>query len=244
GAFLGALSVRRVPNSRLIEVQFEAQDPQLAAQIVNGHLQNYIEQNFRSKYDATTQASNWLSSELEELRIKVEKSEDARLAYERDNQIWTIDEKQNITTQKLADINKSLTEAQTVLVEKQALYQIAKSGDVDQLPDVRKDEYLSDILKRQAELDEQYVDATAQFGPNYPKVQRIAREKKELDDAVTRAKQNIGASIEVDYKTARERVDLLSGALERQKVEANAMAEKLVQYHILEHDAESNKQLY
>ncbi len=81
GAFLGGLSVKRVPNSRLIEVRFEAEDPQLAAQIVNAHLQNYIEQNFRSKYDATIQASNWLSSELEELRIKVEKSEDARLAY-------------------------------------------------------------------------------------------------------------------------------------------------------------------
>ena len=80
GAFLGRLSVKRVPNSRLIEVTFEAEDPQLAAQIVNAHLQNYVEQNFRSKYDATIQASNWLSSELEELRIKVEKSENGRVA--------------------------------------------------------------------------------------------------------------------------------------------------------------------
>src|SRR5580704_16994904 len=41
--FLGRLSVKRVPNSRLIEVTFEAEDPQLAAQIVNTHLQNYVE---------------------------------------------------------------------------------------------------------------------------------------------------------------------------------------------------------
>jgi len=125
GAFLGGLSVKRVPNSRLIEVRFEAEDPQLAAQVVNAHLQNYIEQNFRSKYDATTQASNWLSSELEELRIKVEKSEDARLAYERQNQIWQIDEKQNITTQKLADLSKAVTDAQTGLAEKEALSRMA-----------------------------------------------------------------------------------------------------------------------
>ena len=52
-------------------------------------------------------------SELEELRIKVEKSEDARIAYERENQIWQIDEKQDITTQKLADLSKAVTEAQT-----------------------------------------------------------------------------------------------------------------------------------
>src|SRR3984885_12428491 len=122
GAFLGGLSVKRVPNSRLIEVRFEAENPQLAAQIVNAHLQNYIEQNFRSKYDATIQASNWLSSELEELRIKVEKSEDARLAYERQNQIWQIDEKQDIATSKLADLSKAVTDAQTNMAEKEAFY--------------------------------------------------------------------------------------------------------------------------
>ena len=244
GSFLGSLSIQRIKDSRLIEVRFEAQDPQLAAQIVNGHLQNYIEANFRSKYDATQQASNWLSAELEELRIKVEKSEAAKIAYERENQIWTIDEKQNITTQKLSDINKALTDAQTDLVQKQALYQIAKGGDVDQLPDVRNNAYLSDLLKRQSDLGEQYVDASAQFGPNYPKVQRITREKKEVDDAIARAKQNVEASIETDYKTSKERVGLLSAALEAQKGDANDMSEKLVQYHILEHDAESNKQLY
>ncbi len=244
GAFLGGLSVKRVPNTRLIEVQFEAEDPQLAAQIVNAHVQNYSEANFRSRYDATTQASNWLSAELEELRIKVQKSEDARIAYERENQIWTIDEKQNITTQKLADLNKSLTDAQTDLLQKEALYEIAKSGDVDQLSQVRDNGYISDILKRLSQVEEEYADASAQFGPNYPKVQHLLVEKQNLEDAIERAKKNVVASIEADYRTGREREDLLLGALDKQKAEANDMAEKLVQYHILEHDAESNKQLY
>src|SRR3984885_10823116 len=115
GAFLAHLSVKRVPNSRLVEVQFDSGDPQLAARIANGHVQGYIEQNFRSKYDAITQASGFLSQELEALRIKVEKSEDARVAYERQNQIWQLDEKQNITTQTLGDLNKAVTEAQTSL---------------------------------------------------------------------------------------------------------------------------------
>jgi len=41
----------------------------------------------------------------------VQRSEDARIAYERQNQIWTLDDKQNITTQRLSDINKQLTDA-------------------------------------------------------------------------------------------------------------------------------------
>ena len=244
GAFLGSLSVKRVPNSRLIEVGFEAQDPQLAALVVNSHLQNYIEQNFRSKYDATTQASNWLSAELEELRIKVEKSEDARLAYERQNQIWQIDEKQDITTQKLADLSKAVTEAQTGLAEKEALYRMAQSGNVDALPAARDNAVIQDLLKRKAELDGDYAQAENQYGPNFPKVQRLAAEEKEVNDDLASARKTMVESIQQEYSTARSRVEILQSSLDKQKSEANDLSEKLVQYHILQHDAEANKQLY
>ena len=244
GAFLGSLSVSRIPNSRLVEVKFEAEDPQLAARIVNAHLENYLELNFRSKYDATTQASGWLSAELEELRIKVEKSEDARLQYERQNQIWQIDEKQNITTQKLGDLSKTVTEAQTDLAQKEALYQMATSGNVDALPATRDNVVVQDLLKRKSDIDAQFAEAVNQYGPNYPKVQRLDAQRKEIDDNLARSRATIVESIQVEYNTARSHVGLLQDALNKQKEEANDLAEKLVQYHILEHDAESNRQLY
>jgi len=244
GAFLGHLTIRRVPNSRLVEVQFESGNPELAARVANGHLQNYIEQNFRSKYDATTQASGFLSQELEELRIKVEKSENARVAYERQNQIWLIDEKQNITTQTLGDLNKAVTEAQTGLAASEALYRMATSGNVDLLPEVRNSPVIQDLTKRKSVLDDSYTEALEQYGPKFPKVQRIAEQKKEVEAELARAQKIMVGSIEEDYDTARQHLELLQEALDRQKAESNELAEKLVEFHILEHDAESNKQLY
>ena len=244
GAFLGGLSVVRVPNSRLIEVRFAAQNPQLAAQVVNAHLQNYVEQNFRSKYDATTQASNWLSSELEELRIKVEKSEDARLAYERENQIWQIDEKQDITTQKLGDLSRAATEAQTDVAQKEALYRMAISGNVDALPAALNNGVVQDLLRRKSQLDQDYAEAINQYGPNFPKVLRLAAQQREVDADLASARKTMVQSVEEDYNTARGHLALLQEALDKQKAEANDLAEKLVQYHILQHDADSNKQLY
>src|SRR5271156_6666947 len=244
GAFLGRLGVKRVPNSRLIQVQFEAEDPQLAAAVVNAHLQNFVEQNFRSKFDATTQATTWLSSELEELRIKVEKSEDARIAYERENQIWQIDEKQDITTQKLADLSKAVTDAQTDVAQKEALYRMAISGNVDALPAARNNDVISNLLKRKSELDELYAEALDQYGPNYPKVLRLAAQQKEVEQNLAVARKTMVESVEEEFSTARSHVDLLQEALDKQKSDANNLAEKLVQYHILQHDAESNKQLY
>ena len=244
GAFLGRLGVSRVPNSRLIQVQFEAEDPQLAAQVVNAHLQNYVEQNFRSKYDATIQASNWLSAELEELRIKVENSENARIAYERENKIWQIDEKQDITTQKLADLSKAATDAQTDVAQKEALYRMAISADIDALPAARSNDVISALVRRKSELAQQYADAVDQYGPNFPKVLRIAAQQKQLEESLASARKTMVESIEEEYETSKSHADLLQEALDKQKEEANELAEKLVQYHILQHDAESNKQLY
>src|SRR5256884_6804895 len=122
GEFLRSLTVKRVPNSHLMDVSFESTDPQLAARIVNAHISSYIEQNFRSKYEATTRATTWLTDQLTELKIRVQKAEDARISYERQNQIWTLDDKQNITTQRLGDINKQLTEAQSERMKKESLY--------------------------------------------------------------------------------------------------------------------------
>ena len=234
-----------MPNSRLIEVRFAAQNPQLAAQIVNAHLQNYIEQNFRSKYDATTQASTWLSSELEELRIKVEKSEDARLAYERENQIWQIDEKQDITTQKLGRPQQGGDgSANGSRSRRKLLYRMAISGNVDALPAALSNGVVQDLLKRKSHLDQHYADAINQYGPNFPKVLRLAAQQKEVDADLAKARKTMVQSVEEDYNTAQSHLALLQEALDKQKADANDLAEKLVQYNILQHDAESNKQLY
>ena len=244
GSFLGGLAVQRVPNSRLLDVSFSSTDPALAAKAVNTHIANFIEQNFRSRYEATTQASNWLQGQLDELKAKVEGSEDARIAYERSNQIWTIDEKQDVTTQKLADLNRELTGAQADRINKQAVYQSAQSGNYDAIPAVRESAVVQDILRQQSLLSSQYAEAVNQYGPKFPRVVRLQEQIKELDQVVTREKINIANQVEAEYRGARQRELLLDQALDQQKKEAGVMADRMVQYNILLREAEANKQLY
>jgi succinoglycan biosynthesis transport protein ExoP len=244
GAFLGSLAVKRVPNSRLLDVTFATTDPKLAAAIVNAHVNNFIEQNFRSRYEATTQASNWLANQLDELKGKVEASEDARIKYERDNQIWTIDEKQDVTTQKLADLNRELTGAQADRINKEAIYQLAQAGNYDAIPAVRESPVLQASLKRQGELSDEYTEALNQYGPKFPKVLRIEAQLKEITQAIDSEKKSIGTQIQAEYQGSRQRELLLKQALDQQKNETASMADKMVQYNILKRDAEANKQLY
>jgi len=246
GAFLGSLSVKRIPNTRLLQASFESTDPQAAARTLNAHLENYIEENYKSRYQATTEASKFLQQELDELSVKVRRSEDARIAYERNNQIWTVDESKtsNVTTQRLVDLNKELTDAQSDSLKKQALYEYAKAGDVDAVPEIRDNAVLQDMQRKRADLSVQYTDAVNQYGPNFPKVQRLQAQMKELDEQIVRERKGIAGQLESDYREAKQHEELLSRALDQQKAEVALMSEKMIEYNVLKREAEANKSLY
>ncbi|MCU1239566.1 MAG: capsular exopolysaccharide family [Candidatus Acidoferrum typicum] len=244
GAFLASLSVKRVPNSRLLDISFESTSPLQAAQIVNAHIKNFVEQNFQSRYEATTRASTWLTDQLNELKIRVEKAEDARITYERQNQIWALDDKQNVTTQRFGDLNKQLTEAQSERMRKQSLFEFAKAGDIDSVPQIRDNPAVQDLARKHSDINNQYTEALNQYGPNFPKVQRLQAQLKELEAAADKEKKAVIARLDSEYREARQREELLTHALDQQKAEVNQMSERMVQYSILKREAEANKALY
>src|SRR6516164_3200861 len=246
GAFIGSLAVKRVPGSRMLTVSFESTDPRAAARILNAHIDNYVEQNYKGRYEATADASKFLQSELDELSVKVRRSEDARIAYERANQIWLVGDNasSNVATQRLADLNRQFADAQSESLKKQALYEFAKAGDVDAVPQIRDNNVLAGMRQRRADFSLQYNDALNQYGPNFPKVQRLQAQMKELDDQMLRERKGIVVQLENDYREAKQQEDLLSRAMDAQKAEANVMSQKMIEYNVLKREAEANKTLY
>ena len=244
GAFLASLSVRRVPTSRLLDVSFESTDPQLAARIVNAHIETYVQRNFQSQYDSTTRATTWLRDQLEELKIRVQRSEDARIAYERQNQIWTLDDKQNVTSQRFVDANRELTVAQNERVKRQAILEFAKSGNVDAVPQIQSDAALAEFQRRLTDTTSQHREALEQFGPNFPKVKRLQAQIEDIQENIQKEKQNIIDTLDSEYRQAVARETMLAKELDIQKQEVNQMAGKMVEYNILKREAEANKVLY
>jgi len=100
------------------------------------------------------------------------------------------------------------------------------------------------MQKRRADLSAQYMDALNQYGPNFPKVQRLQAQIKGMDDQITKERKGIAVQLLSDYNQAKARQDLLTQRLDEQKAETNAMSEKMVQYNILKREAEANKLMY
>jgi uncharacterized protein involved in exopolysaccharide biosynthesis len=95
GAFRGGLSVHIIPNSRLVEISYTHPDPRLATEIVNALVKTFVEENFKTKYDSVTQTSDWLSTELADLQLTVQTSEEKLVRYQKDHSILGVDETAN-----------------------------------------------------------------------------------------------------------------------------------------------------
>ena len=244
GAFLGSISVRRVPQSRLLDVSFESTNPELAAQILNAHINNFMDLNLSSQYEASEKATTWLTDQLSELKVKVENSEAARLAYERQHQIWQLDDRQNITTQRLTDLNKEYTDAQSDRMRKEALYEFAKAGNIEAIPQFRQNAALQSLLHLKSDTYSQYVDAMNQYGPNFPRVQRLQARMDDVDKKIETEERNVLRELENDYNAARQREGLLAEALNGQKTEVSAMAQTMIEYNIVKRNAEADKSMY
>src|SRR3954452_19986341 len=133
GGFKGNLKVGLSPNTRIIEVHYRSPDPQMAANVVNTLMQTYVENNFKARFESTMQASDWLSKQLVDLQMKVETSQEKLVRYQKEHEILGTDERQNITMEKLDELNKELTAAESDRIDKEAAYHLVESGDPEAL---------------------------------------------------------------------------------------------------------------
>ncbi|HSC76982.1 MAG TPA: polysaccharide biosynthesis tyrosine autokinase [Candidatus Acidoferrales bacterium] len=239
--FQGNLRISAVPNSWLIEIHYYSRDPQLAARIANAHANNFIEHNFRTRYEATMKASEWLSDQLRELRSKVEASESQLVDFERRYNLVSIDERQNVLTQRLSDLNHELSQAEADRAQKESVYRQAASGKD---PSLFQDSLTEKLQYRLSELQAQHAEARTQFGPQHPRMQRLEEQIKEVDGLLARQQQIILGRLQEDYQSAVKREKLVRDLVEKQKAEVNELNQRLIEYNVIKREVTTNKQLY
>jgi capsular exopolysaccharide synthesis family protein len=243
-ALLSELSVKAIKNTRVVEVSFTGRDRNLNARIVNSLVDVFIDDNIRSRYEAANRAAKFLSTQLTELRAKVEESQQKLVAYEREHNIVMVDEKQNVVTSKLDDLNKQLTAAEEDRMEKEASYQAIAAGSLDRIPDSRSEEALQSLHLREAELKNEYAQAITTDGPNHPKVLELTNRIKAMDASIQVELKRLQGRAELEYQVAVRREQKLRAAFEAQKAEANKLNESAIQYGLLKRESETNRQLY
>src|SRR5579863_3948939 len=248
------LKVSLAPSTHIIEVHFRSPDKDLAANMVNTLMTTYTENNFKSRFDSTMQASDWLSKQLVDLQMKVETSQEKLVRYQKEHEILGIDEKQNITTQKLDELNKALTAAESERMDKESVYRLVQAGDTETISsaanvlDSAGTQSASGLLEglrgKEADLKIQAAELNTQFGPAYPKLAQVNNQIKEIDSQILAETKKLAGKIKGQYMAALQRESMLHDALEKQKQEENKLNESAIEFSLLKRDLDTNRQLY
>jgi len=257
GAFKSGLRVSLKPNTRIVIIQYTSTNPQLSASIVNTLAKTYIEQSYTSKFDSTMKAADWLTKQLVDVKMNVELSQEKLVKYQKEHEILGTDEKQNIITEKLGELNKELTAAESNRMEKESLYRLIEAGDADSVANAASvlesagtsgsaspSSLLASLRAKQADLKIQIAELGTQFGPAYPKVAQLNGQLGEIDRQLQLELKTIANRIKGEYLTALQQEQMLGAQFEKQKQEANKLNESAIEYSILKREADTYRQLY
>jgi len=238
------VKVHAAGQTRILEITVDSPNPQLAATFANTLTSEFIEQNLEARWKTTERTSNWLGGQLDDMRIKLERSETALQTYAQKSGLIFTDEKSNVSEDKLRQLQQELSTAQADRIAKQSRYEMAQSSSPDALPDVLNDTGLRETQAKITELRSQIADLSTTFTPEHAKVQRAQAELDTLEAAFERDRTAILKRIKNEFDESARKEKLLSAAYASQTAEVTGLGEKAIQYNIMKHEVDSNRQLY
>ena len=244
GRLVGQISVRALRNTRLIGVTCNSPSPKLAAEICNALAEEFIEQHLKSKYDATIRATDFLRKQLDDLKIRVEQSEESLIKYAQAKNIVNLNERETINRKRLADLNDELTRAEAELIVQTARHEAARSATAQAFPETLKDDRIRELEARIADRESELASLSERYGPAWPQVKEVSLQLAEDRRQLERAKSRAIAGASSEYRLALERRERLSAAFNEQRQTVDRLNEDSIQYRYLKRDTDTNKELY
>ena len=240
----GTLVVVAAKDSRLIEITCDSTDPEVAAEFVNTLVSEFIEQRMEDRWDVYNTTGELLTRAQEELRLKLEASEEKLQAYAKSSGLLFVGVDRSVAEEKLGQLQVELSHAQAERIQKESKYKLTDSSSTESLPEVLDNGPLAQYQVKLADLRRELALLTSSLTPAHPKVIRLQAQITELESTINSERQNIVKRLRNEYQSAQERERLLSRNYSGQTHVVSEQAEKAIQYNLLKKDVEANRQLY
>ncbi len=265
------LKVKIIPGTRLINVSYTNPDPKLAADVVNHLILALEDFSFQTRYVATSQASQWLSGQLTDLRKESEELQTKVAELQKDSGVFTLgggsgtDGKTQAGTgiyssvlDRLQQATASLTQAESNRILKRAIYEAAKAGNPELISGLAGNAgsaglssglansltLIQNLRLQQATLQGQYDELSEKFGPAYPRLGEVRSNIAAIDKAIREESARIEQRARNDYQVAQQVEDGARGIFTRQKQDADQLNDKAIEYMIVRQEAEQSRSLY
>jgi capsular exopolysaccharide synthesis family protein len=241
---LPLLSVTRPQRTYLLLISYRSPDPVFAAQVANAVAKSYRDHYYAIRYEASAGLSVFMTKELEELQAKMERSGAALAQFEKELNVIDPAEKTNILSARLLQLNQDYTKAQGDRFEKESAAKSVKDGSLEALETSQQGEQLRKLAEKLGEENEKFETVKVQYGPNHPAYRKAAAEQSQVQQQFDALKANIARRVEIEYREAVNREQMLKQTLDETKAEADGLNGKNFEYTNLKREADADRALY
>jgi capsular exopolysaccharide synthesis family protein len=245
-ALLARLRVEQIRGSQLVDMTFDAADPEFAARAANVFADEYVANNLALKVQTLEKSAEWLTGEVEKQGKLVQQSELALAQYKEKQDAGALDSSQNIVVARLTASNEALTKARLDRIQKEGLWRsIESAGDnVETITSVLNNPNIQNLRNQLNQLQQDRARLSERYGEKHPDYQKVltalTQANSQLREEIRKARQN--ARNEYDQSVQLEKE--LQSSLNEAKQAATALGRKGVDYAVLLREAESNRTVY
>ncbi|MCB0354562.1 MAG: polysaccharide biosynthesis tyrosine autokinase [Bdellovibrionales bacterium] len=240
--YLAAVTVAPVRRTSLAEITAVTDDPKMSAQIANAHAEQYIEWVRQNRVRQQSRTLKFLRGQSDELRDRVALLEGELADYAEENSIVAVNSDENITAQRMAQLNKMLTEATAKRIEADNVYEKAvesaegNSAGFD-------DSSVQSMRSELGRLESEYKQLSAKFTPSYPKMVQLQSQIDSLRSSIRQQREQILLGLKSKASALNEEENRLREELEQQKSRMFDLAKRQVQYNVLTRELDSSREL-
>ncbi len=238
------LTVQAWGDSQTAEIFYVDSDPRLAASIASTLVQTFIDQSREIRWNSTQNTAEWLTGHLKELKQSLDNSENQLRNYAQSTGIILTSDKQNVSEDKLKQLQEELSKAQADRTEKQAAYETLTNTPIETLSPTLNNPALQNYLVKMADLKSQLANLSATYTPEHYKVRQVQAQIADLQQGIDAERASIVRRSKDDYEAALARENMLAADYAEQVKTVSDMAGKSIQYDNLQHDVDTNRELY
>jgi capsular exopolysaccharide synthesis family protein len=241
---LSQLRVTRPTGTDLLLISYRSTDPRLAADVSNAIANSYLAHSYDIRIRSSDSLSSFMEKQLDELKAKMERSNLALTQYEKDLDVINPDEKTNILSARLLQLNTEYTNAQAERVSKEAALNSIKSGSVEAALVSSQGESLTKLNDALNQARQHFALVQATYGTTHPEYRKAASELAELEKQFDDTRNNIAERVAVEYRRALNREQMLQKTVADTKAEWESINTRSFQYQQLRQEADADKSLY
>lgn len=246
-AYYERLQAFAVDKSRVMVVEFQSRDPELAARIANSIADEYLIVQQGARQNQARSASQWLSGEIDNLRKKVADAEAKAEDFRSKSSLFIGTNNTTLSNQQLGELNTQLNTARALKSDAESkarlIRELLQSGRPIEASEVLNSELVRRLSEQRVTLRAQLAEQSSTLLDGHPRIKEIRAQIGDLDRQLREEAGKLSRSFESDAKIAAGRVDGLTANLDQLKRQATSTNGQDVQLRALEREAKAQRDL-